>query len=103
MNYQDSKKFYKDQWHSPFGRARKVILPILVSGIAVLLIGGISLALIPYLVWATDLSEAPMTQLLTSVAIGTIIALISFKLKSHRNSQFQLIKVKISNPRRHHD
>ena len=103
MNYQDSKKFYKDQWHRPFGRARKIVLPVLVSGIAVLLMGGISLALIPYLVWAIDLSEAPMTQLLTSVAIGTALTLVSFRLKSYRNSQFQLIKVKISTPRRHND
>ncbi len=103
MNYQDSKKFYKDQWHRPFGRTRKIVLPVVFSGIAVLLVGGISFALIPYLVWATELSEAPMTQLLASVAIGTIMALTSFRLKSHRNSKFQLIKVKISNPRRHHD
>lgn len=103
MNYQDSKKFYKDQWHRPFGRVRKIVLPVLVSGIAVLLIGGISLALIPYLVWATDFSETPITQLLTSVAIGTVLTLVSFRLKSYRNSQFQLIKVKISTPRRHHD
>ena len=48
MNYQDSKKFYKDQWHRPFGRVRKIVLPILVSMIAILLIGGVSIVFLSY-------------------------------------------------------
>ncbi len=103
MNYQDSKKFYKDQWRNPFGRMRKMALPILISVIAALLIGGVSLALIPYFAWESELSNAPLMQLATSVAIGTVLTLISFKLRIRRNTHFQLIKVKISSPRRSHD
>ncbi len=103
MNYQDSKKFYQDQWHSPFGRVRKIALPILVSMIAVLGVGGMSIIATSYFEDAIYLKNSDFLQLFCAVIMGTGTSLIFHYFRLHRLSQFQLIKVKINPQEKRYD
>jgi hypothetical protein len=103
MNYQDSKSFYKDQWHRPFGRVRKTVLPILVSMIAILLIGGVSIVFISYFGDSHYLYNSDFLQLLRAVFGGTSVSLIAHYFRLYKSSQFQLIKVRLNSQEKYRD
>lgn len=103
MNYQDSKKFYKDQWHRPFGRVRKIVLPILVSMIAILLIGGVSIVFLSYFENGRYLYNSDFLQLLSAVVGGTSVSLIVHYFRIYKSSQFQLIRVRLNSQEKYRD
>ncbi len=104
MNYQDSnnsKNFFKDHWHRPLGRVRKILLPILVSMIAIFLGIGLILAITQYYY---DISMVtPMIQATSAVFLGVAITVLGYVLRFHHTSQFQLIRVKIKPQERSYD
>ena len=103
MNYKDSKKFYKDQWHRPFGRVRKIVLPILVSMVAILLIGGVSIVFISYFENGRYLYNSDFLQLLGAVVGGTSVSLIVHYFRIYKSSQFQLIRVRLNSQEKYRD
>ncbi|AIK96711.1 hypothetical protein [Candidatus Odyssella acanthamoebae] len=97
MNYRDpyeSKKFFQSQWHQPFRRFRKTVLPIIVSGISVFIVMMGIFAFFPGFI--NNSGNSLLIILHTSIAVlgGVAIAFLGHLISLKSLSRFETIKIR---------